>query len=157
MKNKFSVLVLLAFGFVLAACSITSQQSVQLPYQITPFELLNAIKDKADIEGYGILEYELYEIPSGNESSYFQAFILSYTKILDEYVFDQSSKYWMEDNTALSRNVKTLMYNHKRNLSTTRLLNPDGYMTFIFNFFNAYGRYEFYSIDAYKKTYPILQ
>jgi hypothetical protein len=140
MKNKFSVLVLLAFSFVLADCSIPSQQSV--------FELLNGIRDTADIEGYGILEYELYDVP-GNESSDFQTFILSYTQMLEEYIFDQSSKYWMERNMALCRNVKTLMYNHKRNLSTTRFLNLDGSTTFIFNFF-TYGRYEFYSIDAYK-------
>jgi len=127
-----------------------SQQSVQTPNQGNPIETFNGIRDKADVEGYGILEYELYDVP-GNESSDCKAFIQSYTQMLEEYVFDQSSKDWLEDNTALSENVKTMMDKHKRNLSITRLLYRDGYTTFIFNFLNDKGKYEFYSIDAYKR------
>ena len=125
------------------------QLSEQGPNQADPIELFNGIKDKTNIEGWGMLEYELYDV-TGNEFSDFQAFIQRYTQMLDEYEFDQSSSYWEEDNTALSINVKALMLNHKRNLSTTRLLNPDGSTTFIFNFFNSHGKYKFYSIVAYK-------
>jgi hypothetical protein len=126
-----------------------SQQSEQMSNQVNPIEHFNGIKDNADVEGYGILEYELYDVPD-SESSDFQAFIRRYTQMLDEYEFDKSSSYWIEDNTALSNNVKILMSKHKRNFSTTRLSNSDGSMTFIFNYFNSHGKYELYSIEAYK-------
>jgi len=150
MKNRFFILVLLAFIFVIPNCSKFSQQTEQPASQENLFELLNGIKDKADVEGLGILEYELYDIP-GNESADFQAFIRSYTKSLDEYVFDYTDKRWIEDNTELSINVKILMINHNRNLSITQILNPDGYASFIFNCLNSNGKYEFYAINAYKK------
>ena len=149
MKNRFFILVLLAFIFVMANCFKFSQQAEQPASQVNVFELLNGIKDKADVEGSGILEYELYDIP-GNESADFQAFIRSYTKSLDEYVFDYTDKRWIEDNTELSINVKILMINHNRNLSITQILNPDGYASFIFNCLNSNGKYEFYAINAYK-------
>jgi hypothetical protein len=107
MKNKFFVLVLLAFGFVLTGCR-PSQESVQMQNQINPVELLNGIRDKADVEGYGILEYELYDVP-GNESSDFKTFVRSYTQIFEEYEFDHDNHFWLENNTRLSENVKKIM------------------------------------------------
>jgi tetratricopeptide (TPR) repeat protein len=141
---------LVLFCLAWSSCSKLSQQSVQAPNQENIFELLNGIRDKTDVEDFGILEYELYDVP-GSVSSDFQAFIRSYTQIFEEYMFDQSSKYWIEDNTELSTNVKTLMTNHKRNLSTTQILNPDGSTSFYFNCLNSNGKYETYIIHAYKK------
>jgi hypothetical protein len=130
----------------------TITDKVKLPNQASLFYLLNGIIDKADVEGYGMLEYELYDV-SGNESFDFQTFVRNYTQILGEYVFDQESKYWVENNTGLSINVKAIMTNHKRNLSTTQILNPNGSTSFIFNCLNTNGKYEFYSINAYKEDY----
>jgi len=127
------------------------QLSVQTPNQINPIELLNGIKDKADVEGSGILEYELYDIP---ESFNFYEFVRNYIKMQKEYIFLQDfwyNNYWTGGNTVLNENVKTLMDKHKRNLSTTRLLNPHGYTIFIFNYLNSNGKYEFYSIEAFKR------
>ena len=127
--------------------------SAQELNHVTPIEVFNGIRDKADIEGYGILEYELYDVP---ESSSFYEFVQNYIKMQKEYIFLQSSDYWatdhwwIEGNTVLNENVKTLMANHKRNLSTTRLSKPDGFTIFMFNFLNSNGKYEFYSIEAYK-------
>jgi len=126
--------------------------------QVNSIELFNGIKDKADVEGYGILEYELYDVP-GNESFDFKAFVRLYTGILEDghdgvrgiYVFDPDNSYWLEDNTALSENVKTMMANHKRNLSTTHYGNPYGSVTFIFNYLNPNGKYEIYVAEALKR------
>jgi hypothetical protein len=151
MKTRFFLLVLLALGLILADCSKFSQRTEKPANQLNLVEQLNGIKAKANVEGFGILEYELYDVP-GNESIAFQVFIRMYTKTLEEeYVFDQESEYWIEDNTVLSINVKTIMTNHNRNLSTTHFLNLDGSTTFVFNFLKSNGKYEFYSIDAYKK------
>jgi len=155
MKNNFYVLLLLVFDLILAGCSKFSQQIEQPTSQENLFELLNGIKDKADVEDYGILEYELYDVP-GNESADFQTFIRNYTKTLEEYVFDLSYPYCVEDNTELSTNVKIIMTNHKRNLSTTKMINPDGSTSFIFNCLNSNGKYEFYSIKAYKENMSVF-
>jgi len=146
----------LLFTFLTYSNSAPSQQTVQLQNQPSPIELLNGIKDKADVEYSGILEYELYNIP-GNESPDFQAFIWLYISMLENgfngaegtYIFDHVGKYWTEDNTGLSENVKRLMDKHKRNLSTTRIQNPDDSTRFVFNCLNSGGKYEFYNIDGY--------
>jgi tetratricopeptide (TPR) repeat protein len=156
MKNRFYLLILLVFSFVLSDCSEFSQRTVQPSNQEKIFKLLNGIRDKADVEGYGMLEYELYDVP-GNESSDFQTFIRSYLQTLDEYVFVRANNYWIEDNTVLSKNVKTIMTNNKRNLSTTQILNHDGSMSFIFNCLNSNGKYEYYTILAYKKNMSVSQ
>ena len=147
MKNRFFVLFFLAFGFVLASCR-PSQQSVQMSNQINPIDLSDVIRDKADIEGFGILEYELYNVP-GNGSSDFQSFIRNYTQTLEEYEFDYDNHYWWKDNTGLSINVKTIMANHERNLSATYYKNFDGSTSFVFNYLNSNGKYETYSVEAY--------
>jgi len=142
-------------NFVLVGCR-PSQQPEQMPNQINPVELLNGIRDKADVESYGILEYELYDIP-GNESSDFEVFVRLYTGILEDghdgvggiYVFDHDNHYWLENNTRLSENVKTIMTNHKKNLSTTRFINSDGSEMFVFNFLNSGGIYEYYAVNAH--------
>ena len=105
-----------------------------------------------------VLSGTLYMVPVGRTDD-FRAFIWLYTSMLENghestkgiYVFDQSSYYWIEDNTALSINVKHLMSKHGRNFSTMYLLNPDGSVSFIFNCLNSNGKYEFYSVNAYKK------
>ena len=148
MKVKLGIFLLVVFAVLLFSCN------VKPPNQVSVFELLNGIRDKANVEGYDILEYELYDVP-GNESTDFQTFIRNYTKTLEEYVFDWSYPYWLEDNTELSTNVKTIMTNNKRNLSTTKHLNPDGSTNFIFNCLNSNGKYEFYSIIAYKKNMSV--
>ena len=147
MKNRFFVLFFLAFGFVLASCR-PSQKSVQMSNQINPIDLSDVIRDKADIEGFGMLEYELYNVP-GNGSSDFQSFIRNYTQTLEEYEFDQSSSYWIEDNTGLSENVKKMMAKHNRNLSTTHYKYFDGSTSFVFNYLNSNGKYEIYSMEAH--------
>jgi magnesium-transporting ATPase (P-type) len=48
--------------------------------QVNPLDLFNGIKDNADIEGYSMLEYELYN-KLGNESSDFRAFIRCYSQM----------------------------------------------------------------------------
>jgi hypothetical protein len=101
MKNRFSVLVhcwyLVLFCLAWSSCSKLSQWFVKTPNQENIFELLNGIRDKAEV-GDRILEYELYDVP-GNESYDFVTFIRSYTKTLNEYIFNLSSKHWIEDNT----------------------------------------------------------
>jgi tetratricopeptide (TPR) repeat protein len=155
MRNGFFVLVLFAFSFVLAGCPKFLQQSVQTPNQINPIELLNGIRDKANIEGLGVLEYELYNVP-GNASSDFKAFVQLYTGILEDghdgvrgiYVFDHDNHSWGEDNKALSENVKKIMANHQRNLSKMQYIDTDGSTRFMFNYLNADGKYEFYTVVA---------
>jgi len=128
------------------------QLSEQKQNQVDLIEIFNGIRDKADIEGYGMLEYELYNV-SGNESSDFYEFIRIYTQMQKEYVFFPyywNTNYWIEGNTVLNENVKTLMVNHNRNLSITRLLKPYGVTIFMFNYLNSNGKYEFFSIEASK-------
>jgi hypothetical protein len=153
MKNKFLVLVILSLilSFALSGFFIFSQRTKKVQNQISLFELLNGIREKAEVEGYGILEYELYNVP-GNDSSDFMAFIWIYTQTLDEYVFDQKNKYWIKDNTELSKNVKLLMTKHKRNLSITKIKYFDGTIRFIFNCLNSIEKYEYYNILAYEKN-----
>lgn len=151
------------FGAVLACLLLfsifipfPSQESVQTPNQVDPIEFFNGIRDKADLEGQGIREYELYDF-SGDESFDLKTFVRLYTGILEDghdgvggiYVFDHDDAYWLENNTGLSENVKTMMANHKRNLSKTHYGNPDGSTKFIFNYLNPNGKYEFYSVDAH--------
>jgi len=98
--------------FVLLLCLFIfvpdpSQESVQTSNQINPVDLSNVIRDKATVGGRGRIEYELYDVP-GNGSSDFKAFLLSYTQTLEEYVFDHDNHYWIEDNTLLNFNVKTI-------------------------------------------------
>jgi hypothetical protein len=127
--------------------------------QVNPLDVLSGIKDSAYVEGSGILEYELYNVPSGGSDD-FERFVLDqYIPMLEKgheeavgiYRFNLDDVYRLGDNTEISDNVKRMMTEHQRNLSITRLQNHDGSTDFLFNCLTSAGKYEFYHIRAFKR------
>jgi hypothetical protein len=129
------------------------------------FEDYRDLIDKAYVEGHGVLEYILYNLSGAGFDNYdepFDMFLRSFTLKLESggvmlldgkctrYVIDYASGRYIADNTVLSINVKRMMDRHKYDVSLTYSENRDGSTTFIINYLNAKGVYEFYSFEAYK-------
>jgi hypothetical protein len=121
-------------------------------------EIFSGITDKVDVEGYGRLEYELYNI-AGNTSDDFKQFIFEqyipilengYEEVAGTYNFDLNETNWNENNTGLSNNVKRMMSDHRSNLSI-RLANYSRYTDFIFHCYTINEKYEYYKIRAFWK------
>jgi len=117
-------------------------------------ELLSGITDTVFVEGFGFLEYELYAVPVGGSDEFFAFITWIYIPMLEaarKYFFNFDYALWNENNTALSYNVREMMYRHQRNLSITRLSNPDGSVDFIFNAHTYEGNFELYQIRAFRR------
>jgi hypothetical protein len=132
-----------------------SSQGQEKP-EVNPLDVLSGIKDSAYVEGSGILEYELYNVPVGGSDD-FERFVLDqYIPMLEKgheeavgiYRFNLDDVYRLGDNTEISDNVKRMMAEHQRNLSITHLKNHDGSTDFLFNCLTSTGKYEFYHIRA---------
>jgi hypothetical protein len=129
------------------------------------FEDAFDLKDKAYVEGSGVLEYILYNLDNWwtEQDDPFDIFLDAYIRRLEkgqittlggeyvQYVVDYNSFYWVEDNAALSINVKRMMARHRYNVSLTHYQNQDGSTTFAINYLNAGGKYEFFAFMAYKQ------
>jgi hypothetical protein len=106
-----------------------------------------------------MLEYELYNVPVGGSDDFYAFIYGIYIPILENgyegaigiYRFDLDNVYWSGDNTALSNNVKRMMYGHQRNLSITRLPDSAGSTIFVFNCLTSAGKYEIYQIRAFRR------
>jgi len=152
MKNKtFLMLVLILL--------VTSGLHAQI------FEDMIDLTDRAYVEGSGVLEYILYNLSTKGFNNYddpFGRFLSAYIRKLESgnvttlsgnyvsYVVDWNSIYRIEDNTALSVNVKRMMARHNYDVSLTHYQNADGSTTFIINYLNARGMYEFCAFKAYR-------
>ncbi|MDR1389238.1 MAG: hypothetical protein LBJ31_04615 [Treponema sp.] len=142
---KVKMIFILAM-IVLPLCGAYAQSFV---YEKLSFETV----DKAYVEGFGILEYGLAKTPfTGEDKRDMELYMwLFFGTVEEQYVLDIDSVLLVEDNKALSTNVKRLMSKHGCNLSSTYIPNSDGSTTFIVNFRTASGNYELWTFKAYKR------
>ena len=165
-KMKRAFFALLVFGIFLSSCrSTTFSANTSMPSlpptvttqrYVNPVEILRGTVDTVFIEGFGLLEYELYSVPIGGSDDFFAFIYFIYIPLLEnghegavgKYIFDldPGNVFWRENNTALSYNVRRMMFNHRRNLSVTRWPNSDGSWTFTFNAHTNEGNFELYQM-----------
>jgi len=156
MKNKTFLTLVLSFMLILL---VTGGLHAQI------FEDMKDLTDRAYVESFGVLEYILYNLSSKGFNNFddpFGVFLNAYIRKLEggnvttlggnyvKYVVDWNSIYRIEDNTNLSVNVRRMMARHNYDVSLTHYLNSDGSTTFIINYLNARGMYEFCAFRAYR-------
>jgi hypothetical protein len=129
------------------------------PDDVYPFGPVGKKTDKAYIESSGILEYGLFNVPVGGTDDITLFMRIIFFSLEDEgmselggrYILDASSVRLIENNTALSINVKRLMTRYNCNASVTYRDNFDGSTTFWFNFYNSTNNnYETWYFNAYR-------
>ena len=140
-------------AFMLIGTTVFAQSN--LPYPLGPS---GKITGEAYIEGMGILEYGLFNVPVGGTEDFYiyMTFLIipglendGLPELGGRYVIDANSMIRYADNTGLSINVKRLMARYECNGSTTHYSNPDGSTRFVFNFHNTNGKYETWVFNAY--------
>jgi hypothetical protein len=151
------VLFIVFFGLLslfVVPCSFSQEAD---PY---PFGPVGRITDKAFIEGSGILEYGLFNVPVGESNDidlYMKVLVFPGLEVYGmpelggRYILDAASARLIENNTSLSINVKRLMARHGCNASVTYRDNTNGSTTFWFNFYNSNGNYETWYFNAYRR------
>jgi hypothetical protein len=134
--------------------------SVSIDAQSDPSWFKFKITDKAYIDGQGILEYGLFNVPMNRNSDFdlFMTFLLfpvledsGLKELGGRYLIDWDSMVWLDDNPNLSLNVKRIMYKHDCNASVTRIPKTGGTITFIFNFHTDEDKWELLAFQAYKR------
>ena len=125
-----------------------------------PFGPKGKIIGEAYVESSGILEYGLFNVPIGgtNDIDVYMRFLLfpglekGMPELGGRYILDAASVRLIENNTALSINVRRLMSRHGCNGSVTFRDNSNGSTTFWFNFLNSdNNHFETWVFNAYRR------